>query len=182
MCLKLAQLLFAVSFLHQRIFCQRLVKHGNCACVIRHPRPALASALFCYTHLDGLLSPQMIDVYLGVSGGPEIIFLQFGGLGSISWKKGGFSPFQWPTKIDIPSIVNDLSPALHPRVAPLLFVLRVWRPELHTGSSCGLSPAHPTLCCSLCLQWEAGRRGSTRSGWLAKRNVSTSSGKAASRP
>lgn len=70
LCLKLAQLLFAVSFLHQRIVCQRLVKHGNCACVIRHPRPALASALFCYTHLDGLLSPQMIDVYLGVSGGP----------------------------------------------------------------------------------------------------------------
>lgn len=36
----------------------------------------------------------------------------------MSWKKGGFSPFQWPTKIDVPSVVNDLSPALHPTVAP----------------------------------------------------------------
>ena len=57
---------------------------------------------------------------LGYQEGLEIIFLQFGGLGSISWKKGGFSPFQWPTKIDIPSIVNDLSPALHPRASMVL--------------------------------------------------------------
>ena len=35
----------------------------------RRPGPALVSTLFCYIHLDGLLSPQMIGVYLGVSGG-----------------------------------------------------------------------------------------------------------------
>lgn len=59
---------------------------------------------------------------------------------------------------------------------------RAWRRKPYICSSLGFSAVYPALLGSVCSQWEVDKRESTRYGWPARRSVSTSSGKAGSRP
>lgn len=138
--------------------------YGKRICVFG--RPALAAAIFfCHT-LGVICLPVGWQVFFSGYQEGKIIF---------------FSSLEVWDQLTRRKMVFLLSP-----VAKSYFFTvcphGVWRRKPYICSSFGFSAVYLTLLVSVCLQWEVDKRENTQCGWLARRNVSTSSGKAGSRP
>lgn len=125
-CLRLAQQSFAVSFLPQLTFCQRMVSCGKCVC-LREPltllwRPPFSlSRTWMVCHL-----PQDDRCLLRVSGGPwRSFFSSLEAQDPLARRKAVSLSSEAMT--DVPPAVNDFSPQ---RCAFTVRPHRAWRPEL----------------------------------------------------